>query len=80
MPWRGSTGPIRICDRSGAESWGAKVDGVAFGLSAFSVLTADGAAFGFSAFGLTSEAAALGLTALGPVAAGAEPGIGMKTP
>src|SRR3954452_14914887 len=43
-------------------------------------MTADGAALGLSAFGLTDEAGALGLIRFGPVAAGAEPGIGTKTP
>ena len=49
-------------------------------MSAFGVMTADGAALGFSAFGLTDEAGALGLIRFGPVAAGAEPGIGTYTP
>ena len=52
------------------------MEGVALGLSAFGVMTADGAALGLNALGLTDEAGALGLTRLGPVAAGAEPGIG----
>src|SRR3954469_14238549 len=43
-------------------------------------MTADGAALGLNALGLTDEAGALGLIRLGPVAAGAEPGIGTKTP
>jgi hypothetical protein len=55
---------------------GAKVDGVALGLSAFGVMTADGAALGLNALGSTDEAGALGLIEFGPVAAGAEPGIG----
>src|SRR3954465_7943639 len=45
-------------------------------LRAFKIVTADGAARGLEALGSTDEAAALGLTAFGPVAAGAEPGIG----
>src|SRR3954452_1704131 len=57
--------------RAGAENCGAKVEGVALGLRAFKIVTADGAALGLDA---------LGLTAFGPVAAGAEPGIGTKTP
>ena len=61
-------------------SRGANVDGVALGLSAFGVMTADGAALGLNALGSTDEAGALGLMEFGPVAAGAEPGIGMKTP
>ena len=52
------------------------MDGVALGLSAFGVMTADGAAFGLNALGSTDEAGALGLMEFGPVAAGAEPGIG----
>ena len=63
-------------DRYGAERWGAKVDGVALGFSAFGVMTADGAALGLNALGLTDEAGALGLMEFGPVAAGKEPGIG----
>ena len=63
-------------DRYGAERWGAKVDGVALGLSAFGVMTADGAALGLIALGSTDEAGALGLIKFGPVAAGNEPGIG----
>ena len=59
---------------------GAKVDGVALGFSAFGVETAEGAALGLNALGLTDDAAALGLMEFGPVAAGAEPGAGMKTP
>jgi hypothetical protein len=59
---------------------GAKVEGVALGFRAFEVETAEGAALGLCALGLTDEAAALGLEAFGPVAAGAEPGVGMKTP
>jgi hypothetical protein len=66
--------------RAGAENCGAKVEGVALGLRAFKIVTADGAALGLDALGSTDEAAALGLTAFGPVAAGAEPGIGTKTP
>ena len=73
MPWNGSRGPIRT-RRSplGSVSRGAKVDGVALGLRAFGVMTA----LGLNALGLTDEAGALGLIRLGPVAAGAEPGIG----
>lgn len=72
-------GPIgRV--RDGVETRGAKVDGVALGLSALGVETADGAALGLKAFGLTEDAAALGLMEFGPVAAGAEPGDGMNTP
>ena len=56
------------------------MDGVALGLSAFGVVTADGAALGFNASGLTDDAGALGLIEFGPVAAGAEPGIGTYTP
>lgn len=52
------------------------MEGVALGLSAFGVMTADGAALGLNALGLTDEAGALGLIRLGPVAAGAEPGMG----
>jgi len=59
---------------------GANVEGVALGFKAFGVETADGAALGLLALGLTDEAAALGFDAFGPVAAGAEPGVGMKTP
>ena len=52
------------------------MDGVALGLSAFGVMTADGAALGLNALGSTEEAGALGFIRFGPVAAGAEPGIG----
>src|SRR4051812_4325451 len=90
-PWSGPTGPIRILrsplgsDRIlrsplGSDRIGAKVDGVALGLSAFGVVTADAAALGFWAFGLTEEAGALGLIRLGPVWAGREPGVGTYTP
>jgi hypothetical protein len=64
----------------GEEVLGAKVEGVALGFRAFGVEIADGAALGLLALGLTEEAAALGLDAFGPVAAGAEPGVGTKTP
>jgi hypothetical protein len=64
----------------GEEVLGAKVDGVALGFRAFGVEIADGAALGLLALGLTEEAAALGLDAFGPVAAGAEPGVETKTP
>jgi hypothetical protein len=65
----------------GAEMFGAKVDGVAFGFSALGEVTADGAALRFIAFGLrVSEAAALGLMEFGPVAAEEEPGDGTITP
>src|SRR5215216_3792592 len=43
-------------------------------------MTAEGAALGLKALGSTDEAGALGLMEFGPVAAGAEPGIGTKTP
>src|SRR3954463_12014227 len=43
-------------------------------------MTADGAALGLNALGSTDEAGALGLMEFGPVAAGAEPGIGTYTP
>jgi hypothetical protein len=59
---------------------GAKVEGVALGLSAFGVMTADGAALGFRVAGLTDEAGALGLIKFDPVWAGREPGIGTYTP
>ena len=49
-------------------------------MRAFGAMTADGAALGFSAFGSIDEAGALGLIRFGPVAAGAEPGIGTYTP
>ena len=76
-PWSGPTGPIRtLRSLLGSDRIGAKVDGVALGLSAFGVVTADAAALGFWAFGLTEEAGALGLIRLGPVWAGREPGIG----
>ena len=64
----------------GVEIRGANVEGVALGFKAFGVEMAEGAALGLCALGLTDEAAALGLAAFGPVAAGAEPGEGMKTP
>src|SRR3954452_22002129 len=64
----------------GEEVLGAKVEGVALGFRAFGVEIADGAALGLLALGLTEEAAALGLDTFGPVAAGAEPGVGTKTP
>ena len=57
---------------------GAKVEAVALGLRAVKVVIAEGAALGLWALGLMADAAALGLTELG--AAGAEPGIGTKTP
>src|SRR4029079_13493435 len=80
-PWSGPTGPIRtLRSLLGSDRIGAKVDGVALGLSAFGVVTADAAALGFRAFGLTEEAGALGVIRLGPVWAGREPGIGTKTP
>ena len=53
---------------------------MALGLSAFGVATAEGAALGLNALGSTDEAGALGLMEFGPVAAGAEPGIGTYTP
>ena len=77
MRLNGLMGRVRIL---GLEGTGAKVEGVALGLRAFGVETAEGAALGLCALGLTDEAAALGLAAFGPVAAGAEPGVGMKTP
>ena len=64
----------------GVEFRGANVEGVALGFKAFGVEMAEGAALGLCALGLTDEAAALGLAAFGPVAAGVEPGVGMKTP
>jgi len=64
----------------GAEIFGANVEGVALGFKAFGVEMAEGAALGLCALGLTDDAAALGLAAFGPVAAGAEPGDGIKTP
>src|SRR5215207_9553004 len=59
----------------GAEILGANVEGVALGFKTFGVEMAEGAALGLRALGLTDDAAALG-----PVAAGAEPGDGIKTP
>jgi len=53
---------------------------VLHGTQAFGVETADGAALGLLALGLTDEAAALGFEAFGPVAVGAEPGVGVKMP
>ena len=64
----------------GVETLGANVEGVALGFNAFGVEMAEGAALGLCALGLTDDAAALGLAAFGPVAVGAEPGDGMKTP
>jgi len=73
--------PIGRVRTFGFEGVGAKVDDVPLGLRAFGVVTADGAALGFMALGFgVSEAAALGFVELGPTAAGAEPGVGTKTP
>lgn len=65
----------------GEDTWGAKVEGVELGFSAFGLEVADAAALGLKALGLrTSEAAALGLVEFGPDTVGAEPGVGDDTP